>query len=160
MISLVRVTRENSGHYLQGILEIEKASFVTPWSREAFHQELLNPVSHLWVLEEDHLLAGYVCFWIHDAFIEVLHIAVRPDKRRRGYGRRLLEEVISTGTDWGVDQVWLEVRESNRPARELYRKMGFEEVGVRPCYYRDTHEDAVSMTLKLQGKSMSHRKFN
>lgn len=152
MISLVNVTRENHLNYMEGILEIEKASFITPWSREAFIQEVQNPVSHLWVLKVGNAVVGYVCFWVHDRLLQILNLAVHPAKRDQGLGCRLLKETIKEGTADGVEQIWLEVRVSNRTARNLYRKVGFEEVGLRPRYYRDTNEDAVSMSLSLSQK--------
>lgn len=149
MISLVHITRENHPDYLEDILKIEKASFITPWSREAFMQELQNPVSHLWALKVDNTVAGYVCFWMHNDLLQVLNIAIHPAKRNQGLGYHLLVETLKKGTADGVEHVWLEVRESNRAARNLYRKVGFDEVGRRPRYYRDTNEDAVSMSLSL-----------
>jgi ribosomal-protein-alanine acetyltransferase len=76
---------------------------------------------------------------------EVLSLVVDPDLRRRGVGTRLLREVLDhrAGTTW-----YLEVRESNRRARNLYKKLGFEGVSLRPAYYQDTGEAAVVMRLK------------
>lgn len=72
---------------------------------------------------------------------EILNLAVWPERRRQGVATRLLESVLrQPGYSW-----FLEVRESNLPARNLYEKLGFREVGRRPCYYRDTGESAVVM---------------
>jgi len=75
---------------------------------------------------------------------EVLSLVVDPAVRRRGFGAHLMREVLGPSPEtW-----YLEVREANWPARNLYKKLGFEEVGVRPSYYQDTGETAVVMRLK------------
>ncbi len=152
MISLVPVTGENQQLYLEGILDIENVSFPSPWSRQAFLQEIDNPISHLWVVTKNGALVGYVCFWIVENVVQLLNIAVHPNTRGRGLGYRLIKEVIKKGMSGQGKQVWLEVRVSNQAARGLYKKVGFEEVGLRPRYYRDTNEDAISMSLALPEK--------
>lgn len=149
MISLVPVTRENQQLYLEGILEIENASFPSPWKRQAFLQEIANPISHLWAVTAHGALVGYVCFWIVDNVVQILNIAVHSSKRGQGMGYRLIKEVIERGVSRNMKQVWLEVRVSNRAARGLYKKVGFEEVGLRRLYYTDTNEDAITMSLAL-----------
>lgn len=149
MISLVPVTRENQQLYLEGILEIEDVSFPSPWNRQAFLQEIVNPISHLWAVTTYGTLVGYVCFWIVDNVVQILNIAVHPKLRGQGLGYRLIKEVIEEGISRNVNQVWLEVRVSNQAARGLYKKVGFEEVGLRPRYYTDTNEDAITMSLAL-----------
>lgn len=149
MISLVPVTGENQRLYLEGILEIENASFPSPWSRQAFLQEIANPISHLWAVTTNGTLVGYVCFWIVDDVVQLLNVAVHPNNRGRGLGYHLIKEVIKTGISRNMKQVWLEVRVTNQAARGLYKKVGFEEVGLRPRYYTDTNEDAITMSLAL-----------
>ncbi len=150
MISLVYLTRENLKVYLDNILEIERVSFPSPWGRQAFENEIMNPLSHLCALEVDGSVGGYACFWTHNDLMQVLNIAIRPDKRNQGLGYRLLTEVIEQGKNRGIKNIWLEVRVTNRAARRLYRKLGFEKVGIRRHYYPDTREDAISMSLPLR----------
>ncbi|MFZ7112735.1 MAG: ribosomal protein S18-alanine N-acetyltransferase [Desulfatiglandales bacterium] len=149
MIALVSLSRDNYQHYLDGILEIERISFPSPWSPQAFLEEIENPLSHLWTLNEEGAVVGYICFWLVENIIQILDIAIHPTKRRQGNACRLLTAVIEKGISHGADQVWLEARVSNLPARDLYKKFGFKEVGLRSGYYRDTYEDAVTMTLTL-----------
>ena len=66
-------------------------------------------------------------------------------------GQFLLTRIIETGVSKGLKSVWLEVRPSNTAARSLYSKFGFQEVGRRPRYYRETNEDALIMYLELSG---------
>ncbi len=160
MTSVVRLTQANAESYLDGIMEIEKASFLSPWSRNAFVQELKNPVSHLWILLGQEKVEGYVCFWMFDSEIQLINVAVRPEKRGKGFGNHLLRDMIRTAMANGMRQVWLEVRMSNSPARRLYEKLGFVTVGRRPRYYRDTNEDAIVMSLGLSEREEDRRVSN
>jgi ribosomal-protein-alanine N-acetyltransferase len=159
MTAVVRVTKANIESCLDLIMEIENVSFLSPWSRNAFMQEAKNPISHLWVAMEDGALSGYLCFWMFDSEIQLINIAVHPEKRGRGLGQYLLKGMIETGVAHGMHQVWLEVRTSNVSARRLYEKLGFTVVGRRPRYYRDTNEDAVVMSLSLSEKQ-AYRKVS
>jgi ribosomal-protein-alanine acetyltransferase len=76
---------------------------------------------------------------------EIYRVAVRTDKRRRGIGYRLLDYAIKTERGRGLESVFLEVRESNVPARNLYRAHGFREISLRKNYYHNPTENAVIM---------------
>lgn len=149
MSALLRITAQNLPSYLTDILNIERSSFPSPWGGEAFAQEVQNPVSRFWGILCDSGLAAYVCFWVAAGEIHLMNIAVHPGMRNRGLGRALMEKVVQTGAEEGVEKIWLEVRPSNRAARALYSGMGFTEVGRRHRYYTDTGEDAIVMALAL-----------
>ena len=78
---------------------------------------------------------------------EILNLAVSPATRRTGLGRALVHEMLEALSDRGVRQVYLEVRESNAPARALYAAHGFKEAGRRKQYYRRPVEDAIVLRL-------------
>lgn len=146
---IIEIGPENFQVYAKEILEIERASFPSPWSYNAFKSETQKSVSHLWVLISDGTVAGYICFWIMEREIQLLNLAVHPEKRGNRFGKFLLTRMIEKGIDQGVNNIWLEVRPSNSWARNLYKKMGFFEIGRRPKYYSETNEDAIMMSLKL-----------
>jgi len=152
MISLVLIDNDNFGHFSDAIQVIEKASFPTPWSPNAFKEEIDKSVSHLWGLIADEGLVGYICFWEFAGEIHLMNLAVHPDKRAKGFGQYMLKRMIEAGISKGDQTVWLEVRPSNVAARRLYEKACFEETGRRPHYYKDTHEDAIVMSLFLKEK--------
>jgi [ribosomal protein S18]-alanine N-acetyltransferase len=152
MTSIVEITLKNYYRYLDQILEIEKLSFISPWSRDSFQSEIKNPASFLWALIVNEAVSGYVCFWVFDSEIQLVNIAVNLNQRGQGLGRFLLEKIIEAGISKDVRSIWLEVRPSNLAAKGLYQKLGFEEMGRRPRYYRDTGEDAIVMSLKLARK--------
>ncbi|MBU2497451.1 MAG: ribosomal protein S18-alanine N-acetyltransferase [Proteobacteria bacterium] len=160
MTSIINVTPQNQDVHLDRILTIETLSFTSPWSPNAFAEEVRNPISRLWVLVVNKALMGYICFWMFDTEIQVLNIAVHPKARGRGFAEHLLAKMIESGMSKGIHQVWLEVRLSNLAAQGLYRKLGFEEVGRRPRYYKDTNEDAIVMSLTLSEGIIQRRVAN
>jgi ribosomal-protein-alanine N-acetyltransferase len=147
MNGVLRITPQNAGSHLARILEIETLSFRTPWSAMAFCEEVRNPASRIWGYAEDGCLWGYICCSVSGMDLRIQNVAVHPRRRRQGLGRMLLDQALKTGWIDGMAGVWLEVRISNRPARRLYRMLGFREVGRRRRYYRDTGEDAILMRL-------------
>ena len=149
MSHLVKIVRENFPVYAKQILDIENSSFASPWSINAFSTEISKPISHLWALISDKILSGYICFWMFDSEIQIINFAVHPIKRGKGLGQFLLTKVIDTGISKRFKWIWLEVRPSNLAAKGLYDKLGFNEVGRRPRYYRENNEDAIIMLLKL-----------
>jgi ribosomal-protein-alanine N-acetyltransferase len=110
-------------------------------------------ISHLWAMISDKVLLGYICFWMFDSEIQIINIAVHPIKRGRHLGQVMLTNMIKSGVSHGMRSVWLEVRPSNLPARALYAKLGFNEIGRRPGYYPETNEDAIIMSLELSRHS-------
>ncbi|MBW1942600.1 MAG: ribosomal protein S18-alanine N-acetyltransferase [Deltaproteobacteria bacterium] len=160
MTSIEDITPENYHIHLDNILEIENRSFPSPWSQRAFIQEIENPISHIWVLLADNQLVGYICFWLFDREIQLINIAVHPDEKGKGLGRHLMTRMIETGLSKGSQYIWLEVRISNLPAKRLYHRLGFEEIGRRRGYYRETNEDAIVMVLPLQQKESVRRISN
>ena len=145
MTALVRMTSQGLRVHQERVLEIETLSSPSPWGLSAFEAETTNPFSRFWGVTGHDTLRGYICFWLCDQAYELLNIAVHPEARRRGLGKRLMEWMFQQGIVEGVKTIWLEVRPSNRAARRLYRKMGFTEVGRRRRYYRDLDEDAILM---------------
>ena len=128
------------------ILEIERVSFLTPWTEGMFRSQLrFKDRSINLVAVESEAIAGYAAAWIAYDEIHLLSIAVDPAMRRGGIGSEILRAVIASGGAQGGRSVILEVREGNTAARSFYRKHGFLEIGRRGRYYSDTGEDAILM---------------
>jgi ribosomal-protein-alanine N-acetyltransferase len=85
----------------------------------------------------------------------VMTIAVRPECRRQGFARTLVEAALADPASAGARRVYLEVRPSNAGARALYGSLGFVETGLRSAYYGD--EDALLMALDLRRASHRNR---
>src|SRR6185312_14110961 len=97
--------------------------------------------------EEADGIAGFVIARCGFGEWEIENVVVAPELRRQGIGRLLIAEVLLRARERGVSDVFLEVRESNVPARVLYSKMGFKEAGRRTRYYRNPEEDALVLRL-------------
>ena len=150
MVFIIEINRKNFKKFQKDILEIEKSSFVSPWSLVQFLNELVSPSSYIWgILKEDKII-GYICFWIVADEIHIMNIAVHPDMRGKGMARLLLNKLIQLAINKNISNIWLEVRPSNKIAINLYERFGFKRVGVRKGYYSDTQEDAIIMSLSLK----------
>jgi len=80
---------------------------------------------------------------------ELENIVVAPGASRKGLGRRLVDSLLARARETNSEAVFLEVRESNLPARSLYQQAGFEIIGRRKSYYTNPPEDAVLYRLRL-----------
>ena len=135
---------------LDDVLEIERASFQTPWSRGAFRYELTqNRVARSIVVRVGRQLVGYLCLWEIGHEIHITNLAVHPSFRRRGTARALLRHVLDGARRNGVELVFLEVRPTNVEALALYESLDFRVIGRRKGYYFDTGEDALVMEARL-----------
>jgi ribosomal-protein-alanine N-acetyltransferase len=139
---------------LRDVVAIESISFSIPWNEEMFKSGLSLDFSHNFTAKVSlngtrDILVAYLCFWLFHGEAHLLNIAVKPDYRRMGYGTHLMRFFIDFCQTRKVKILTLDVRPSNHPAIEMYRKMGFRKEGLRPHYYADNGEDALIMGLKL-----------
>jgi ribosomal-protein-alanine N-acetyltransferase len=132
------------------VLEIEHASFTTPWSREAFYNELnMNKFAVYIVLEIDKKVVGYCGVWVVIDEAHVTNIAILPEYRGRKLGEALMQNLFDVAKMMGAKSMTLEVRVTNYVAQSLYRKFGFQKGGLRKNYYTDNQEDALVMWVRL-----------
>ena len=136
---------------LDEVLEIERVSFASPWSRESFLFDLReNPFGRSIVASDpDGRIVGYACCWHLYEELKINNLAVRPDRRGSGVGRAILRCVIDQGRRAGCRIALLEVRPSNAAARALYESEGFVQIGRRKNYYREEREDALVLAFEL-----------
>jgi [ribosomal protein S18]-alanine N-acetyltransferase len=138
---------------LDEVLAIEQASFLSPWTRPLFIQELSSPIARhltLWTtMHERQVLAGYMIFWIVANEVHLQKIAVRPEFQRRNAATCLMKALFQSARDEQCRTVILEVRRSNTAALKLYEKFGLTIKGVRPCYYSEQGEDALILGTDL-----------
>lgn len=131
---------------LDAVLEIEVHSFPTPWSRRAFWSELTqNIYAHYIVARLDGVIVGYGGMWVILDEAHVTNIAVHPEYRRLGIGKRVLVDLMERARSRSATRMTLEVRKSNSAAQSLYEQMGFVAKGIRKGYYSDLKEDAIIM---------------
>ncbi len=136
---------------IEQVIAIDRASFSLPWPERSFRYELTdNPASRAWVAEADGRIVGMIVAWLLVDEAHIATLAAHPEYRRQGIARRLLIHTLRHLMDEGAVSSFLEVRESNLAAQEMYRKFGFEVSGRRPRYYKDNDEDAVLMSAMLK----------
>lgn len=145
----ISLTEMNEGD-IDEVIEIERGSFPSPWSKRMFLNELSNPNSRIIIArgESDKIL-GFICFWNVAGEIHILNLAAHPRHRRQGIGKRLLTHVIDSSMKNGAALFLLEVRSRNTTAISFYKSFGFKEAGKRKGYYADTGDDAILMELVL-----------
>lgn len=139
---MIAIQVMNESHVAQ-VAELEKRCFTAPWSENSIRYELTNPISLWLVAVEDSKLLGYVGSQSVMGEADMMNVAVDPESRRRGIGRRLVEDLVQALKDRQVNSLTLEVRASNEPAKTLYELLGFLQIGRRPNYYRNPKEDAL-----------------
>ena len=134
----------NKSH-IDGIIEIENESFAIPWSRSSIEKELKNNFAIYAVAIENNKVLGYGGMWHVVNEGHITNIAVHKDYRRKGIGQAIIEKLVEIAEEKEMIGLTLEVRKSNTPALELYKKNGFKLEGIRPEYYEDNKEDAYIM---------------
>jgi ribosomal-protein-alanine N-acetyltransferase len=132
------------------VMEVELQSFTTPWTAEAFYNEIVhNHFSYYVVAVSGSTIVGYCGVWVIIDEAHITNVAVHPNHRGKKIGEHLLKQIMSLSVMYGATKMTLEVRVSNQVAQKLYQKFGFEAHGVRKGYYTDNQEDAIIMWVNL-----------
>ena len=127
--------------------EIEKLCFAMPWSAESIRHDMEENVVARWLVLDDGngRVLAYAAMWFVLDEAHVCNVAVRPECRRMGYGRRVFSALVALAQENSMSMMTLEVRRSNLPAQALYHACGFIDVGYRKRYYEENKEDALIM---------------
>jgi len=134
---------------------LDMLSFKLPWPERSFRFEVSeNAAGRCWVATAEvygvpRIIAMLVLWLVLDE-AHIATVAVHPDFRRCGIGNRIVLESLAAAYAEGARRAFLEVREGNTNAQEMYHKFGFKATGRRLHYYLDTNEDAILMTLDLR----------
>ena len=126
------------------IMEIEKRAYPHPWTTGIFRDCLRAGYTGM-VAEKEKSIVGYCMMSVAAGEAHLLNICIDPQEQGNGYGRQLLDYMMSLVRDKCVETVYLEVRASNDAAQKLYLNSGFNEIGFRPNYYPNgkEREDAL-----------------
>lgn len=135
---------------IAAVMTIDRLAFTAPWKASGYEYEITaNEIAHYQVLlyqDARTCLVGYVGHWLMSGEAHISTLAVHPAWQGMGLGEALLLRCLDQATRQGAGQATLEVRRSNIPAQKLYKRYRFQQVGVRPRYYRDNREDALILT--------------
>lgn len=148
---------------IEAVSKIERQSFTTFWSTQAYVTELANPSALYLVATYNDRVVGYGGLWVIMDEAHITTIAVEAGMRGQKIGERLLSEMLVAAQKRGATRATLEVRESNDVAKRLYEKYGFEWVAIRKAYYSDNNENADILwindmtTPEWRGRFAAHR---
>ena len=136
------------------IREIALAAKIDAWSEADYQAEIGRPGSYVLIAAElafilGFLLARTVPGRSKKRDVDLYNIAVRPEFSRQGVGSALIAELLKQIGLKHVENIWLEVRESNISAIRFYEKHGFAAELTRPHFYADPVENAVIMRLRI-----------
>ena len=134
-------------NHANGVYELSKECFAIPWTLESINNELNNPLAK-YVIAQDLStgeVVGFVGVWIIAGEGDITNIAVNSKYRKHGIASNLLIKLFDVCKTFNCEDITLEVRASNIPAQNLYKKFNFKEEGIRKGYYSDNGEDAIIM---------------
>ena len=139
-----------TSEHIDQVARIEQLCFSDPWSRRMLSEHLENEcAATLVAITPDGTILGYAGLLVVLDEGYITNVAVCPDYRRQGIAGELLGVFRRFAEGNKLAFLTLEVRESNTPARALYSKYGYKEVGVRKNYYDHPKENAILMTLEF-----------
>ena len=135
---------------LAEVARLEKALYEFPWSLGNFRDSVTAGYD-CWVVAHGEAVVGYAVLMVALDEAHLLNFAVGAEWQNQGIGRAFLGHIIQVARDAAAQIIYLEVRPSNNAARHLYRKLGFQQIAIRPEYYPAAagREDALFLGLTL-----------
>ena len=124
------------------IAALEELCFSDPWSDAVLTESVGHPLYRFLAAMDGKTVLGYAGMFLTLPEAQIANIAVAPEARRKGIGRRLLRELYREAASAGAEVIFLEVREHNTAAIALYEQEGFVKVGMRRNYYSNPTENA------------------
>jgi [ribosomal protein S18]-alanine N-acetyltransferase len=135
---------------LDEVMAIEISAYEFPWTRGNFIDGLAVGYEAQLLLAGERLV-GYFVAMAGVEEMHLLNLTVAPAEQGRGHARFMLAELVALCRREAAEQLWLEVRGSNRRAHAVYTRFGFAQIGIRKGYYpapRGQREDAIVMSLQ------------
>jgi len=132
---------------LDEVVKIEKDTFAKPWSKTDFINELQFSFSRFYIVKYKNKIIGYGGYRVFEDTAEIVNIAISKDFRRKSIGKKLLEFLINEIKDEKIKKIYLEVKEDNIPAINLYTNFRFKIIYRRRNYYGN--KDAFVMEKDL-----------
>lgn len=141
-MKIIQLTNNN----IDDIFLIEKKCFSHPISILNLKEDLNNGKYVFIGCEINQIIIGYCGVFITSKEAYINNIAVLQEFRKKGVASKILSEIINIAKEKCCEFITLEVRESNTSAINLYKKLGFKQMGMRKKYYREPVETAIIMT--------------
>ena len=133
------------------VMEIENQEYEFPWTQGIFNDCLSTLNYHGYLLKKDDELIGYAMISAAVSECHILNICIKSGEQKKGYGKLLLDYLLKQAKQLKAQQVFLEVRASNKTAINLYQNYGFNEMGIRKGYYPalNKREDAYLFAMEI-----------
>ena len=142
--------KEMTSSYTEGVFNVGKLSLKEAWSLDSINKELDNKnAKYIVAVTENNEVVGFIGLWIVLDEGDITNVAVHPNYRKQKIASLLIEYVINNMKNWNISSLTLEVRKSNIPAQNLYKKFNFNVSKIKKNFYSDNNEDAYIMWLKL-----------
>lgn len=144
--------RDMQARDIDAVMAIEHAAYPFPWTRGSFSDSLSSRYDCKVLHDSTGKMAGYFLLMAAVDECHILNITVRPDLQGQGVGRLLFKEIKARALSNRCSSLLLEVRPSNHQALAVYKKMDFDQIGLRKNYYpagEQVREDAIVMRLVL-----------
>ena len=136
--------------WIPSVLLLEQACFSEPWSEAGLTEAVASPLYRYFVACLGDELLGYGGMFLVGDEANVTNIAVAQNLRKKGVGTGIVKALLREAEESGAERVYLEVRVGNEPARHLYEKCGFREVGIRKDFYRGPKEDGAVYMFEIK----------
>ena len=132
---------------LNQVVKIEEQLFSMPWTYDGFLSGISQDGSIFLVAISEEKVVGYLGMYCSFDEGEITNVGVQTDMWNQGIGRKLMDAALTLAKDRNIEHLILEVRKSNEQAIGLYKKTGFEEIGLRPGFYEMPREDGIVMKM-------------
>lgn len=133
---------------LAEVMLIEKGTFSEPWNKEDFCSSISNSNNGYLVAVIQESIVGYCGYWGIAGEGYIYNVAVKKEFQRRNIGIVMMKKLMKQAPDNGIGNFTLEVRLSNKAAISLYKRLGFEQAGIRKDFYTKPKEDGIIMWWK------------
>ena len=131
----------------KNLSELEEKIFSTSWDPLWIREKINNENAVYWVKKEDDEIVGYLAVQYVGEDIEILGLGVLEDYRGKGYASDMLFAMMNHLKQYNYNKVFLEVRDSNNVAKNLYSKFNFNRSGTRLNYYKDENAALYEMSI-------------
>ena len=135
---------------LAEVVKIENRCHLTPWTNKNFIDSYDAKNLFKVLKNENDIIGYYIALFALDE-CELLNITITSELQQNGFGELMLKDLFNECRKANIVNIFLEVRRSNFSAIQLYKKIGFNEIGVRNNYYqnKDGKEDAILMGMAI-----------
>ena len=140
--------------HLKDCIDLDKKTLNGLWSKTQWGKELTDPKRIcLGIIQlETKKLLGVCSAWLVIDELHITFLAVHPIHQREGLGKLLLRDLIKRSKSLKTNQIHLEVKGNNGPAKALYKSMGFKTIGNRSNFYKDG-SNALLLNKETNNKS-------